>query len=1062
MKGRVNVGFSLIWGPFHPDLERALLAELKANRAADPLAPLTVLVPNFQLVRHLRRKAAAECGALFNVRFETLALAVDRATGDLQLGWGTKFLPEALKPWVLRGLAERVGTPESPWRSAQENPGLYRSLASALDELRQGGFTIRSLEAVEPEGPARREGVAAREWAAWLREYSGWKSRHRFHDREDLLEAARSGGTIPEGPVFLYGFYDANALQKSFLERIASRPSDLWFVPYRERAAYEYARPFFEWAREKAARSAPAPTPRETRPDPLPRLVNGLFEDRPAPGGSDGPGLRILLTPGGAAEIEEAVRRVIPELESNPGARLSDVAFLFRFPDAYRRDARAALDDLGVPVEDRLLRPLLSTPPGKTALKLLETLETDFARGPLMDFLSCASLSPRGFGLGDADWNPATWDLLTKEIDHTRGAAALVDRLQARVRRARQEEDEGDEDRRRDAQSLLKAVRILADLAARTGSARRWEDSVGYLAEALGSFLSPSRERDEMLETLEGLAEMEGKGEPFLPGRLSSVARSLWEGMSVSPEPSPEGGVRLLDLMGSRGLSFDGVVVPGLVEGAFPPGPRPDPLLPDEARERLNASASSGGARLPLKARALDEERLLFALAADSARRFLILTAPVVDPVRGDDRNPSSYLYEVVEAVTGERHLSLDSARGIVQALPPALRARRDLEESLTARETLAAALRRAREGRGTAWARALALRTPFALEGDRLARERQFRRVFTPYDGVIDDPESLRILAQRGPLGGEVVSASRIETYAACPLRYFFRYGLGLSSVNEPEEALRADPLERGKLLHSILETVVGQGLREGWWEPPAGKRDEGRALAFLRECAERSFDDFEKGGLTGAPALWRADRARHLADLERLLMALMRDPEWVPLEVEKAFGMDGAEPVEFPLPGGGLKIRGRIDRVDLSPRDGLLRVVDYKTGRGGSDAKDQCLHGGRRLQLALYGWAARALYPGRRPVAGIYDFFTEEGGRRRVSFSTPDDESAAAAQAVLARILGVVSEGVSRGLFPAMAGDCDRCDFSALCGVEQEKRRDRKIGDPRVKDILSLEEIP
>ena len=53
-------------------------------------------------------------------------------------------------------------------------------------------------------------------------------------------------------------------------------------------------------------------------------------------------------------------------------------------------------------------------------------------------------------------------------------------------------------------------------------------------------------------------------------------------------------------------------------------------------------------------------------------------------------------------------------------------------------------------------------------------------------------------------------------------------------------------------------------------------------------------------------------------------------------PLAAELSFGLDvnGLPPVEVTLPDGRvLRVRGRIDRIDITPT-GTVHVVDYKTG--------------------------------------------------------------------------------------------------------------------------------
>jgi RecB family exonuclease len=58
--------------------------------------------------------------------------------------------------------------------------------------------------------------------------------------------------------------------------------------------------------------------------------------------------------------------------------------------------------------------------------------------------------------------------------------------------------------------------------------------------------------------------------------------------------------------------------------------------------------------------------------------------------------------------------------------------------------------------------------------------------------------------------------------------------------------------------------------------------------------------------------------------------------------------------------IAGTGLRIRGRIDRLDLSADHKHARVVDYKTGKPRDPG---VLDGGAELQRCLYAWAVQAL---------------------------------------------------------------------------------------------------
>jgi hypothetical protein len=62
----------IVTGPFHPDLELALVDEVRTRKAADPLTPLTIIAPSDSLRRRLTWLLCAEHRCpLLDVRFLT-------------------------------------------------------------------------------------------------------------------------------------------------------------------------------------------------------------------------------------------------------------------------------------------------------------------------------------------------------------------------------------------------------------------------------------------------------------------------------------------------------------------------------------------------------------------------------------------------------------------------------------------------------------------------------------------------------------------------------------------------------------------------------------------------------------------------------------------------------------------------------------------------------------------------------------------------------------------------------------------------------------------------------
>ncbi len=166
--------------------------------------------------------------------------------------------------------------------------------------------------------------------------------------------------------------------------------------------------------------------------------------------------------------------------------------------------------------------------------------------------------------------------------------------------------------------------------------------------------------------------------------------------------------------------------------------------------------------------------------------------------------------------------------------------------------------------------------------------------------------------------LQGLTYSATSLDSYLHCPLRFHYRYVLGLKEREELDEEIEAKDV--GTLVHRILEEeftpLIGRPLRpEDFSAARMGRRVED----FFRH-------DFG-ANLSGRAYLMMLQTKRHLSDyVEQCQAAVVRGfraekKDVVILDLEKKHTMRR----------GIFTLAGRFDRVETRGED--LYVLDYKT---------------------------------------------------------------------------------------------------------------------------------
>ncbi|HUU26915.1 MAG TPA: PD-(D/E)XK nuclease family protein [archaeon] len=469
----------------------------------------------------------------------------------------------------------------------------------------------------------------------------------------------------------------------------------------------------------------------------------------------------------------------------------------------------------------------------------------------------------------------------------------------------------------------------------------------------------------------------------------------------------------------------------GLDDRRFPGGRFEDPILLDSERKKLSPE-------LPTSSRRIDRSLEDFARCLARLRGTVILGFSCFDPLDEREIFPSPVLLAAWRIISGER----DADQGRMLARLPSAVSFAPVDEKGACEESdwWLWRLCACRQPEGAL--ESVGRRFPHLARGEQAEISRAGAD-FTVYDGLVPEAGAdLDPARAQGP----VMSVSRLETLGRCPLAYFFRFGLELEPPEEPivDPSLWLDPLTAGSLLHKVFQEFIDGLLRKQ--QLPDNSPGQHKLIADLldREL-ERCKDLYPPANessyrrrsaeLHQTAGVFLVEEARHCRSSR-------------PAYLEAAIGipptgggtlLDSQSAVSYFLPdGSGIKVRGRIDRIDRLSGSGEERyaIWDYKTGSSNRYSFSDPFKQGRVVQHEIYlAIVAERLKEKVGPHARCVKFGFFFPGRRdrgRRLFWSPDR---------LTEGGGIIS-GLCRiaasGAFPATDKDtdCQICQFQEICG--------------------------
>lgn len=315
-----------------------------------------------------------------------------------------------------------------------------------------------------------------------------------------------------------------------------------------------------------------------------------------------------------------------------------------------------------------------------------------------------------------------------------------------------------------------------------------------------------------------------------------------------------------------------------------------------------------------------------------------------------------------------------------------------------------------------------------------------------TPALQVQKTDEVMERLAAFRKGGTRAISASAINTYLDCPLKFYFSVVEGIREEEEVSETIESNIF--GSILHKVMEEL---------YKPLCGKMVTADLLKAIKK---------DTPVLTGAIArafaeiFFKTDVVRPLTGQNFLIGEMIR--KYVEKILERDSRLTPFKYVEserkvnrlFPIDDETeIQLKGFIDRID-EVRD-TVRIIDYKSGSGTSvftsveslfdrEEKDRAK---AVMQVFMYSWmvgeppAGKKLQPGIYYLRTLFNDSFDAAVSRRIERSKTEDvadfsEYSSAFEEELGKCLNEIFGHDTPFVQTQVEKSCTWCPFKDICG--------------------------
>ncbi len=967
--------------------------ELKISPKGPPLIYITPEQATFQAEYALLGSSDIRGSIRGQVlSFRRLAFKVmQEAGGDRRI-----YIDDVGKAMVARKVLERCRTSLKAAKISSRREGIVERVVEAYNELKSSRVSLEQLEAVTDSkalSPHLRQKIAD---LALIMEHIRTELAADYLDAEECLDLLAAGVSqsafLKKGRIWLDGFHSYTNQELAVIRELLKHTAEVTVTfcldrDYPPGELLNELNPFFPAARalillkqEACLLNLPVvvqvlknePPYRFRESAPLAHLEKEFHSYPPVPfgdkEGGEFPRLRLVTAANRLAEVEGVAREII-SLVRDKQLRWRDIAVMAGEIEAYRHLLKAVFADYEIPFFLDEKRDVLNHPLVEFLRSTLDVLSHNWPyeacfRCAKTEFLLPAGLKKEelkewrerlcrlenyvlAFGIRGSGWfKQEDWPYQKADSLDDFGGGEASGKAEAFLREINDTRRQISapllklKEKMKEAATIRDKTALLFQLLEDTAVYRRLEE---WQAEAYAAGnAEKGREHLQVYRLVVAMMDqlVEIMGEEKVA--FSYFTRLVEEGLDslrLKLVPPSLDGVLVGTPRRTRPGAVKAVFILGLNEGVFPAAPKETGFFTEEEREDL----INAGLELPpgAKRQMLDEQYLTYQVLTRSSAYLRVSTA--LADAEGKALMPAavfSRLKRLFPLTIEEELLQEPKEEGGMAYIAHPRRALSHLAVKLNA------------------WDRGERLASLWwDLYNWYASREEWHEEVKRVLAGVFyaNNEERLTARTSRRLYGSALgVSVSRLEKYKACPFNHFISYGLRL----QERPVYRLDYPGIGRFYHAALyrlfKAVAEKGL--DW---------ENLDIDSLEKIIETEVEKLMP--LLQGEILLSSNRYRYLGNqlketVKRAALVIreqFRGGCFKPVGLEVSFGAGeaAAGPV-FRLENGTLvRLRGRIDRIDIARgSDGryYLRVVDYKSGSTKLDPAE--IYYGLSLQLLLY----------------------------------------------------------------------------------------------------------